>query len=180
MPTLRPEERYVRIICTLGPASRDESMIVKMARRGMNVARLNFSHGNYKSHQQVIDLVRAANRKKDIQIGLLQDLEGYRIRIGNFKRNIPLAKNAIVYMANDAEAQDVIPLDMDDDLSSIKNGMHVYIDDGKLHLKVIAASKKKLKLKVILGGLLKERKGVNIPGRKLKANILTKKDKKGY
>jgi len=169
---------HTKIVCTLGPASSSEAMILKMAVRGMDVARINFSHGHHLQHQKLIDLVRSVNQKHNYNISILQDLEGYRIRIGHLNKNINLESNKIVYMSNSQDiSDDQIPFHFEDDLKGIGKGMDVFIDDGKLHLRVLAVDRKRLKLKVIQGGILKEHKGVNIPGIKLRANIMTKKDK---
>lgn len=171
-------DRYTKIICTIGPASSQEQMIVKMAQRGMNVARINCSHGNHTQHQKIIDMIREVNQKHGFNITILIDLEGYRIRIGKLKKNIMLSPNEVIYMASIEEnIPDAIPFDYKEDIKRIEEGLNVYMDDGTLHLKVIGQSGKKLKLKVIQGGILKERKGVNIPGLKLQSNILTPKDR---
>lgn len=171
--------RFTKIICTLGPASSSEEMLSKMAVRGMNVARINFSHGNIEQHQAMINLVSKVNKRLKKNIGILLDLEGYRIRVGLLKKPVVLKNGQKVWMAceEEQESVQVIPLDFDGDLLGIKNGSDVYIDDGNLYLKVVRREGKRLQLKVIQGGLLKERKGVNIPQLKLKANILTEKDR---
>lgn len=169
--------RYSKIICTLGPASSSEEMIVKMAQRGMDVARINSSHGNHEQHQEMIDLIRRVNEKHHFNVKILQDLEGYRMRLGRFKKSKMLLNKQIWWltMADDL-GDDHIPFDFEEDLKIIKNGMQVFIDDGKIQLKVLSSSSKKVKLRVIQGGELKQRKGINIPDLKLKANIMTDKD----
>ncbi|MGE0267616.1 MAG: pyruvate kinase [Candidatus Omnitrophota bacterium] len=170
--------RYTKIICTIGPASSNEQMIVKMAERGMNVARINCSHGNHSQHQKIIDLIKQVNQKHGFNITVLIDLEGYRIRIGKLKKNIVLNPNDVVYMASIEDGiPDAIPFDYKEEIKRVTDGLSIFMDDGTLHLKVIGRSGKKLKLKVIQGGILKERKGVNIPGLKLQSNILTQKDR---
>ena len=169
--------RYTKIICTLGPSSDSESMIEKMALRGMDVARINFSHGNHQQHQKMIDAVRAVNKQRNIAVSILIDLEGHRIRIGRFKKNITLKRNQRLSMSNEPhQGDDHIPFDYQEDIKTIEKGANVYIDDGKIHLRVSGHSGKKLIIKVILGGILSERKGVNIPRLKLQSNVMTKKD----
>lgn len=176
---MKPTDRYTKIICTIGPASANENMIVKMAGRGMNIIRINCSHGTQEQHQEIVDLVRMVNQKYDLNIQILVDLEGYRIRIGNFKGTIPLKPNETVYMARVVDKiADAIPIDYAEDLKALEKGLNVYMDDGNLHLRVMGVIGKRIKLKVIQGGVLKERKGVNIPGLKLKSNIVTDKDKR--
>ena len=170
--------RYTKIIATLGPASSSGEMIAKMASRGMDVARLNFSHSTHAQHQSSIDLVRQINTKNKYSVAILQDLEGYRIRIGRLKKNIALEKNRIFYMSNNPHGEEShIPFTYAENVRAIPLGAQVFIDDGRIQLKVIGYGSKKLRLKVIQGGILKERKGVNIPRLKLRSNMLTEKDR---
>ena len=170
-------KRYTKIICTLGPVSSDEKIITKMASRGMNVARINFSHQDQQGHRKMIDLVRAVNKKHGFQVSILADLEGYRIRIGRFKKNIILKKNQRFTMSHEPyQGKDHIPFDYAEDIKNIKKGDNIYIDDGKIHLRVQGHIDKQLKVKVIQGGILKERKGVNIPHVPLQSNLLTEKE----
>jgi pyruvate kinase len=172
-------KRQTKIICTLGPASQKSETIAKMAKAGMDIVRINFSHGNHRQHQKLIDAVRTVNKNLKTDIKILQDLEGYRIRIGHLRRPMELKNQQYVTMSNDRQrAAGHIPLEFDDDIKAISKGMDVFIDDGRLALKVIGRAGKKVKLEVLQGGLLKSRKGVNIPGLRLKANILTEKDQR--
>jgi len=125
----------------------------------------------------MIDAVRAVNKKQGFNVTILTDLEGFRIRIGQFKRHIVLKRNQRFYMSNAShQDQDHIPFDFDGDVQNIGKGANIYIDDGKIHLRVQGHSGKKLRVKVMQDGILKERKGVNIPGLKLQSNLMTKKD----
>ncbi len=169
--------RRVKIVCTLGPASRRQDTILKMARNGMDVVRLNFSHGDYKMHQEIIDTVRHVNRKFNRKIKILQDLEGYRLRIGHLRHSAELIKYQQVWMSSNARDRHAIPLDLDMIWDHLKTGMDVFIDDGNLQLRVLGRTKRGIRLEVKQGGILKSRKGVNIPALRLKPNILTDKDK---
>jgi pyruvate kinase len=169
--------RSTKIICTLGPASSDEAMILKMASRGMDVARINFSHGTHAQHQKVIDIIRSVNEKCNYKVKILCDLEGYRIRIGDLKRRIALEPNQTIFMSSDPQDENNIPFDYKDDIKAIKRGAIIFVDDGRLQLKVAGHSGNRLKLKVLQGGVLKEHKGVNIPTLKLQSNIMTDQDK---
>ncbi len=168
--------RKVKIICTLGPASRRFDTIVKMAESGMNVVRLNFSHGEHSAHQEMINTIREVNRRHRLSIKILQDLEGYRLRIGHLRHPVQLIKYQQVWMSKEGKDSFAIPLESEIVVRHLKKGMDVYIDDGNIHLKVVGRSKKGIQLEVCQGGILKSRKGVNIPALKLKANILTAKD----
>ena len=128
-----------KIICTLGPSSRKAAVLKKLILAGMNVARLNFSHGTYKTHKQSIDIIARLNRTHRSKIKILQDLEGYRIRVGLFKgprKTIELVKGSIVTLINKLETdkKDVIPFDYEGSLYDIKTGCHIFIDDGNIAL----------------------------------------------
>ena len=171
-----------KIICTLGPSSKDESVLKRLILTGMSVARLNFSHGNHKSHKQYIDNVRHLNNTIETEIKILQDLEGYRIRVGLFKgprQKITLTKGNTVILINTVQTdqKDVIPFDYDGSLDDIKVGCSIFIDDGNIALKVIRGDEYGIEAEVIVGGVLKENKGINIPDVDLKFEGLTDKDK---
>lgn len=172
-----------KIICTLGPSSEHITVLRKMMLAGMDVARLNFSHGNHKEHMIRINLIRKLNKKYRRHIKILQDLEGYRIRIGEFrgrsKKSIELKKRQRVYLSNQSNLNDsgIIPFDYDGPLRDIKTGNFIYIDDGYIALRVKSISKKLIQAEVMTPGILKENKGVNIPGIKLRFKDLTEKDK---
>ena len=168
-----------KIICTLGPTSSSETVVRKMLFAGMDVARLNFSHGSMQELSRRISLVRSLNAKYGRRIKLLGDLQGHRIRIGNLAQPIALKKRQIAWLIQKdiKGAVGTIPFDYQGPLRDIKNGQHIFIDDGNIDLEVIGHYKGKLKTRVIIGGLLKEHKGVNIPEAKLKFGGISAKDK---
>ena len=170
-----------KIICTLGPASSKAGVLLKMMRAGMDVVRLNFSHGSLKEHLKRISLVRELNQKYHRHIKILGDLEGYRIRIGRLKGGEPIKvkKRQVIWLTQEdilGEAS-LIPFDYSGPLSQIKKGQYIYIDDGNIALMVEACEKKRLKTKVMIPGLIKERKGINMPDVQLNFKGLTAKDK---
>ncbi len=170
-----------KIICTIGPASSSETVLRKMILAGMDVCRLNFSHSNHFEHRQRVDSIRRLNKKYRRQIRILQDLEGYRIRIGKFKGQsaVELKRKEILTLTNEeilGEAK-VISFDYAGSLKDLKSGTRIYIDDGNIELLVKKCSKKFLKAEVIIPGILKENKGINIPDVNLKFKGLTPKDK---
>jgi len=172
-------KRYTKIIATLGPASSDEDMILKLAIRGMNVARINFSHGTEDQHKNFVKRVRKINKEYRYDVKLLGDLAGYRIRVGHLKKKYLLVKDKVYYMSSlKDDTADHIPFDFDGDISDIKDGSQVFIDDGRLQLKVVEHVGKKLKLKIIQGGILESRKGINIPALKVQPNNMTDQDRK--
>ncbi|MHC4623408.1 MAG: pyruvate kinase [Planctomycetota bacterium] len=171
-----------KIIATLGPASSSYTVLRKMFTAGLDVVRLNFSHGSHKQHLENIELVRRLNKKYRRRIRIMQDLEGLRIRVGRFKgAGRRLLKNrTVVWLSNepDAEGPKTIPFDYQGDLSRIKPKQLIYIDDGNLTLRVKSTSTNSIKAEVLHGGVLKERKGINIPGADLEFEGITHKDKK--
>lgn len=167
-----------KIICTLGPASSSETMIRKMMRAGMDVARLNFSHGKPQELLHKIELIRLLNAKYRRRIKLLGDLQGHRIRIGDLAMSVELKRRRIVWLTQEKikGSCEIIPFDYQGSLYSIKNGHQIFIDDGNIALKVIGRVKDRLKAKVIVGGLLKEHKGINIPEARLEFGGISQKD----
>ncbi len=171
-------KRNVGIVCTLGPASHDTKTIAQMARAGMTIARINFSHGHYRQHLKTMQNIRLVNKRCGYKVKILQDLEGFRIRIGELKRPRLLKEGEYVWIVfgPSYNAGD-IPLDFNVDVSSLKKGMRVFINDGMIELAVVGGKGRRYKLEVIHGGKISSRKGVNIPGLKLKSSALTQKDK---
>ena len=171
-----------KIIATLGPVSSNYSVLRKMFAAGLDVVRLNFSHGSHKQHLDSIKLVRRLNRKYKRHIRIMQDLEGFRIRIGRFKgaKTRFLKNRTVVWLSNEAEAcgPRTIPFNYKGDLGRIKPKQLIYIDDGNLVLRVKSTSANSIKAVVVEGGILKERKGINIPDVDLGFEGITEKDKR--
>jgi pyruvate kinase len=177
-------ERMARtgIVATLGPSSSEYSVLRKMLLAGMNIARFNFSHGNWKQHEDRLKILRTLNRRYRRHIRFLQDLEGFRIRVGRFKgkKKKELKKNSTVRLVpgKDSGEEKEIPFDYKGDLADIKEGTLIYIDDGNIILKAKKARGGKIPAKVIEGGILKERKGINMPSVDIPFSSITEKDKK--
>lgn len=169
-----------KIICTLGPSSSSETVLRKMMLAGMDVARLNFSHGKQQEQALRIERIRSLNAKYRRRIRILGDLQGHRIRIGSLVDGKPvvLKKRAVVWLTRkrvNGTARE-IPFDYPGPLRDIPLGQHIFIDDGTIALQVIGRGQGALKAKVIVEGLLKEHKGVNIPGARLRFNGMSEKD----
>ncbi len=169
-----------KIIATLGPASSSQATLRKMFIGGLDGVRLNFSHGTHPEHIQRIELIRRLNQKMRRSIKIMQDLEGYRIRIGRLAAPFELKKGKEFYLTQEdiLGTYAEVSFDYRGSLQRIKKGTYIYIDDGKIVLVVRAIEKKRLKVKVLIGGLLNEHKGMNIIGAKLEFDALTEKDKK--
>ena len=168
-----------KIICTLGPASSSETMLRKMIFAGMDVARLNFSHGTLHDLLHKTGLVRLLNKKYKRRVKLLGDLQGHRIRIGELAAPIELKKRQALLLTQERVkgTREKISFDYKGPLNSIKNGHYIFIDDGNIALEVTGRSGSSLKTKVTAGGLLKAHKGVNIPDAKLEFGSISRKDK---
>ena len=169
-----------KIIATLGPSASSEAVLRKMILAGLDTVRLNFSHGTHPEHLRRIRLIRRLNRKMRRAIKIMQDLEGYRIRVGRLEGKIPLKKNALLYLIQEdiLGNSKEISFDYYGSLRVIKPGSLIYIDDGKILLKVLGREKRRLKTKVMTPGVLVERKGINILGVSLPFEPITKKDRK--
>ena len=147
----------------------------------MDIARLNFSHGTLKEHLEKIRLIRTLNKKYRRHIRILGDLEGYRMRIGKLKGGQPVLvkkrQTLCLTTRNILGEGSLLPFDWTGSLEPIRAGQHIYIDDGNMVLKVEFCTKDTLETRVVVGGMIKEHKGINIPGVKLDVKGLTVKDK---
>ncbi|HAH31027.1 MAG TPA: pyruvate kinase [Elusimicrobia bacterium] len=168
-----------KIIATLGPASSATGILRQMMACGLDVVRLNFSHGTPETHSANVRIIRRLNKKHRRHIRIMQDLKGNRIRIGRLKAPIDLKKKQAVVLvqAMTTAKPDEIPFDYTGSLKVIKKGCFIYIDDGNIALEVKAAGRDSLKCDVVAGGRLKERKGVNIPTASLDFPLLSEEDR---
>ena len=172
--------RNVKIVCTIGPASSSEKTIDRMVRAGMNVARLNFSHGTHEEHGRAVKFIRKTALKYDSPVALLQDLKGLKIRVGSLKDSVAvLKKGAAVRLTTrpvEGSAEE-IPVSYRRLAKDVNTGDSVLLDDGLIRLKVTGKEKNRLIAKVMEGGTLKEKKGVNLPGTRISGEVFTAKDK---
>ncbi len=170
-----------KIVATIGPASRNYTVLRKMFTAGLDVVRLNASHGSHEQHQSSIELVRRLNKKYRRHIRIMLDLAGFRIRVGRFRgeKTRELKNRTVVWLSNDPKAggPKTIPFDYQGDLERITPGQRVYIDDGNLILRVESTTSNSIKATVVEGGVLKERKGINMPGVDLEFDGITDKDR---
>ncbi len=166
-----------KILATLGPASSTQAVLRRMYDAGLDAVRLNFSHGTTEEAAARVELVRGLNRKLRRHVTLLQDLKGNRIRIGRLKAPLELKRKQTVLLTQAAYGAGGIPFDYRGSLKVIKKGHMVYIDDGTIALEVKAVGRDSLKCEVAAGGLLKERKGVNIPLASLDFPLLSAEDR---
>ncbi|MGA9121566.1 MAG: pyruvate kinase [Bacteroidota bacterium] len=168
-----------KIVCTLGPASSDVPMLVRLIKAGMDVARLNFSHGTREEHHSALMNIREASQKTGQTITVLQDLQGPKIRIGNLQTPFVelLAGNEVVIAteggSGTAERLTTSFLNLPKDVSE---GDTILLDDGKLRLRVLATNEHEVRCLVIIGGKLSPHKGINLPGVAVSAPSFTAKD----
>ncbi len=169
--------KRTKIVATIGPASEKKSVLEKMVRFGMDVARLNFSHGDFDWHNKAIVHLRTISEKTKKPIAIMADMQGPKIRIANNKE-VKLEKGEIVCIANDSAKSNYkkIFLDLKEAVKLIKKGNDVLIEDGLISLKVFKKSRNQVLARVVDSGVVKPRKGVNIPGISAKLGALTKSD----
>ncbi len=174
--------RKAKIVATIGPASDSDAGLEALIRAGMNVARLNFSHGTHEQHAKRVAAIRAASKKTRRPVGILQDLQGPKIRVGKLSAPLQLAvdEEVCLYAANDSRPQtesQAIPVDFQELFESVHEGDKLLLDDGRLALQVLTAEGRIVTAKVLVGGTLSSHKGINLPGVKLRIAGFTEKDK---
>jgi len=170
-----------KIVATLGPASSDRETIRQLVLSGMSVARLNFSHGSYDDHAQVVALLRDLSKELDLPITILQDLQGPKIRVGQLpegKMPLEVGQTVTLVPMEGEVPPGAIPIDYPHLATDALPGTPVLLDDGLLELKVEAIARDAVECRVIEGGTLKNRKGVNLPELALRLPSLTEKDRK--
>ncbi len=172
-----------KIVATLGPSSTDQPTIEKMILAGMDVARLNFSHGTHEEHLQKINILRDISTKNHQAVPILQDLQGPKLRVGILpKSGMQLSAGDIVSLRrieqgeSEISAEKVIPLDIPDVINGLQPGGRIFMDDGNLQLQIVKIQVGEIIAEVEIGGMLFSHKGVNLPGAALKIPGFTSKD----
>ncbi|MFZ3151382.1 MAG: pyruvate kinase [Anaerolineaceae bacterium] len=175
--------RFAKIVATLGPSSSTEPQIRALIEAGMDVARLNFSHGTHADHAEKVKILRKLSEELGKPVTILMDLQGPKLRIGDLKSEFILLKSGEeVALSSSEDPGNVregtvfIPFDVPRLHEVLIPGNHILMDDGQLEFEVTALEGKTIYAKVILGGKLKSHKGVNLPGSKLDIPCLTPKD----
>ncbi|MBR6463367.1 pyruvate kinase, partial [bacterium] len=178
-----PKVRRTKIVCTMGPAVSGKEKVKELIECGMDVARLNFSHGTHKQKDEIIEDVRAAAKEAGKTVAILQDLQGPKLRVGEMRGGKPvvLEDNSTLVICSEpifGTAERVF-VDYPKLAEEVEVGSPILLADGSITLKVLAADKAsgEITCKVIHGGELYPRKGVNLPGVKLSISSLTKKDR---
>ncbi|MDC0201624.1 pyruvate kinase [Flavobacteriales bacterium] len=167
-----------KIIATIGPSTSSKEMIKRIIQRGVNVCRINLSHISHSEAKEIIDNIKEVNKQTHAHTAILADLQGPKIRVGNFEKPIKIKKGSYIYFNTTKKQPNDIFISYKNFAKDVKKGDRVLLDDGKLSLLVENSNgKNRVKLKVIFGGLLKSNKGVNLPNTDISLPCLTKKDK---
>ncbi len=179
---MKPLAFRTKIVATIGPASHSPNVLRQMMLAGMNVARLNFSHGSYDDHGQMVKLLRQISEELDLPLTILQDLQGPKIRVGELpKEGITLREGSSLILVPSEEWQNqanTVGIDYPYVAEEAQPGTQVLLDDGLLELTVQSVQGNTVTCKVVEGGILKSHKGVNFPSLKLRLPSMTEKDKK--
>lgn len=171
------EDRRAKIVATMGPASQDETTLMGLIQAGMNVARLNFSHGSHADHAQTFEKIRAASKRLGIPVAIMQDLQGVKIRTGKLQEPVQIeAGQKLILTTAAAPLPGQIPVDYPELHHYLAPGGRILLDDGNLELLVDQVAGQDIETTVILGGALKSHKGINLPGVKLDIPGFTDKD----
>ncbi len=179
-------DRRAKIIATLGPSSNNEVILKKLIIQGLDIVRLNFSHGSHEDHLRSIKLIRKLSEELHKPIAILQDLQGPKLRVGKLpsegiqlkvgqKISLTTIDSPVIMDPN--PDQIVLPLDVPNLARSVKKGDRILLDDGNLELEVLSIKADTVHAKVVLSGKLTSNKGVNLPGTDLKIPGFTDKDK---
>jgi len=171
--------RRTKIVCTIGPATRSPEALGQLLGAGMNVARLNFSHGSHAQHAEVIGHLRRLAEEMDVPLALLQDLSGPKVRVGNVPgEGVQLRPGAALTLTQEDVPGDEhqVNLPVPEIFEAVGVGTHLMLDDGLMELRVTAKRATALVCEVVVGGLLTSHKGVNVPGVSLPIAAVTDKD----
>ncbi len=171
--------RKTKIVATIGPATAYPEKIKSLIRAGVNVFRLNFSHGDHEFHGQVIDFIREIEASENCCVGILQDLSGPKIRLGYLpEEEILLETGSTVFLvpSSTSKSRDVLPIDYEYLLDDVSEGDRILVSDGTIELVVTKKADSKLVATVVVGGTVRSHKGVNLPSGGFKLKAFTEKD----
>ena len=173
--------KKTKIVCTIGPSTKDEEMLTKLLKAGMNVMRLNFSHGDFPEHQIKVKNLRSAVEKTGITAAILQDLGGPKIRIGMFKTEAVMLKEGAKFTitTDEVEGDETrVSVNYPNFAKEVSKGHIVFLHDGKKKLEVLDVKGNDVICKILIGGEIKGKRGVNLPDSDLSISSLTEKDRK--
>lgn len=173
-------QKRTKIVCTIGPSSHTAEMLTKLVTEGMDVCRLNFSHGTHEDHAKLIGLIREVSKATGKPLALLADLQGPKIRVGKIGEGIELvAGNEVIFTseATSVDATKLIPVTYPNLHQDVKPGQRLLLDDGLLEVQVTKVEGIHVHCTVIVGGLLKSSKGLNLPETETKISAIPDKDR---
>jgi pyruvate kinase len=174
--------KKTKIVATVGPATSSKKVLETIIEEGVNVIRINFSHGEHSEHESIINKVRQINKERHIHTAILADLQGPKIRIGTIKDGtVEVKEGDTIRFTNEEKEGDASEVYMSYQQfpNDVKKGERILIDDGKLVLEIIETDKKSMvKARFLNGGKLSSNKGVNLPNTRVSLPSLTEKDKK--
>ena len=171
--------RKAKIIATLGPATSDEQAITQLFKAGADVFRMNFSHGVHADHQKRLDILRGLEQKHGRPVGVILDLQGPKLRVGDFEDGLAILKTGATFRLDLEDAlgnAERAELPHPQIFAALEPGMNLLINDGRIRLKITECSESFAETKVIAGGKISNHKGVNVPDAVLEMSALTKKD----
>ncbi len=170
--------RSTKIVATIGTTTDEPNIIKSLIKTGVNVFRLNFSHGNHGDHLKRITNIRSAEKEMDCNVAILADLQGPKFRVGAVKNESKVIKGSTYIFDKDPKIGDFerVNLPHNEIFKSLSIGSNILMDDGKLQFKVKDISKDEIKTEVVVGGVIKSNKGVNLPDVVLNTSSLTSKD----
>jgi len=172
-------DHKTKIVCTIGPASESREIIEQMIRAGMNIARLNFSHGDFATHQKTIENLRVASRSTGRRLAIMADLPGPKMRIGQFgKEPIELRIDDPFTLTTDNISGDTsrVSVSFSRLPQAVKSGDRLYLNDGLIQLEVVKVDGADVRCRVLVGGELRSKKGLNLPGIDLGIRAFTEQD----
>ncbi len=174
------DSKKTKIVATIGPSSWDETTIRQMIQKGLNVARINFSHGDQEQHAITIETVRRVADEERAVVAILADIQGPKIRVGKIETPLQLEKGDHVTLTLDSDANgsdNIVSLPHPEFVRDIKRGTRLLLDDGNLEFEVVDTTASTLVCEIILGGVLSSRKGVMAPNARLTLSAITDKDR---
>ena len=179
LETLENNFRYTKIVATIGPSSESYENLRKCIDAGVNVCRFNFSHGSHEEHKRKFDNIKRIEKETGKKIGIIADIQGPKLRIGRFKNEEEVLDNGQIFIFdNNEELGDKTRVNLPNItiLNALKVGDFILINDGKIKVEVIEKNKDSVKTKVIVGGVISDRKSFNVPNTVVDLPIFTEKD----
>lgn len=173
--------RRTKIICTIGPASREAETLRRLIRAGMDVARLNFSHGDAETHRENVERIRSAAGAEDRPVAVQVDLQGPKFRIGTIvESGVPVAEGDAVTLTTEellGRTREALPVQNAQFPALVTAGDQILIDDGLIELRALSTTEQEVHCQVVVGGTIKSNKGMNLPGISAELPSMTEKDR---